>query len=104
MWLYRTLWKAFKAIAFSLGDFCGSSGAVCFLWFDSGSFDEFALFDGNHTSRSLSPAFFCLKISMNVLWILGNVRLEPVRTWMAPTDAFARLGIVYSRTNVKVRD
>lgn len=41
-------------------------------------------------------------ISMNVLWILGNVRLEPVRTWMAPTDAFARLGIVYSRTNVKI--
>lgn len=41
-------------------------------------------------------------ISMNVFWILGNVHLEPVRTWMAPTDAFARLGIVYRMTNVKI--
>lgn len=41
-------------------------------------------------------------ISMNVFWILVSVHLEPVRTWMAPTDAFARLDIVCSRTNVKI--
>lgn len=40
--------------------------------------------------------------SMNVFWILGNVHLEPVRTWMAPTDAFAHLGTAYSKTNVKI--
>lgn len=60
-------------------------------------------FNGYHASRSLSLALLSLQISMNVLWILGNVHLEPVRTWMAPTDAFAHLGIVYSRTSVKVR-
>lgn len=41
-------------------------------------------------------------ISMNVFWILGNAHLEPVRTWTAPTDAFARLGTVYRMTNVKI--
>lgn len=41
-------------------------------------------------------------ISMNVFWILGNVHLEPVRTWTAPTDAFAHLGTVYRMTNVKI--
>lgn len=41
-------------------------------------------------------------ISMNVFWILGNVHLEHVRTWMAPTDASAHLGIVYRMTNAKI--
>lgn len=48
-------------------------------------------------------AFFSPQISMNVFWILGNVHPEPARTWMAPTDVFARLGTAYSKTNVKVR-
>lgn len=50
----------------------------------------------------LAGAFFSLQISMNVFWILGNVHLEPARTWMAPTDVFAHLGTAYSKTNVKV--
>lgn len=41
-------------------------------------------------------------ISMNVFWILGNVHLEPVRTWTAPIDVFALLGTAYSKTNVKI--
>lgn len=40
--------------------------------------------------------------STNVFWILGNVLLEPVRTWMAPTDVFAHLGTAYNKTNVKI--
>lgn len=64
---------------------------------------ESALINGKHASRNLSPAFFSLQTSTNVFWILGNVHLEPVRTWMAPTDVFAHLGTAYSKTNVKVR-
>ena len=64
---------------------------------------EFALLDGDHANRDLSLISLSLQISTSVFWILGNVHLEPVRTWMAPTDAFARLGIVYRMTSVKVR-
>jgi len=92
-----------NGFAFLFGRHVLLMSSVCFFGLIPVPLIEFALLDGDHDNRSLSLVSFSLQISMNVFWILGNVHLEPVRTWTAPTDAFAHLGTVYRMTNVKVR-
>lgn len=105
MWLHCVLWEAFTVMPLlsSLEDLWLLASPVGFYGLIPVPLIEFALLDGDHANRDLSLISLSLQISTSVFWILGNVHLEPVRTWMAPTDAFARLGIVYRMTSVKVR-
>lgn len=53
MWLYCTLWEAFKVIAFSLGDLCGFlMSPVCFSGLILLPLTEFTLLNENHASGS----------------------------------------------------